>query len=102
MPTCVAGSRGSFMRCDLGPMAAKGVSPARVIRPMPEPAAHPEDAGEGPPTAGQMTDETADAKRLFDHERWAEAAAANRRVVDGDTGDDEGNRQIAEYHLAIC
>lgn len=55
----------------------------------------------GPVTAGQMTEEAATAKRLFDGERWAEAAAGLYRVYKGETGDDAGNRQIAQYHLAI-
>lgn len=59
-------------------------------------------ADEGPVTAGQMTEEAAQAKRLFDAERWSEAALALKRVVAGDTGDDEGNKQIAQYHLAIA
>lgn len=59
-------------------------------------------ADEGPVTAGQMTEEAAQAKRLFDAERWSEAALVLKRVVDGDTGDDEGNKQIAQYHLAIA
>jgi hypothetical protein len=50
--------------------------------------APPQD--EGPVTAGQMTEEAAQAKRLFDAERWAEAALVLKRVVDGETGDDEG------------
>jgi tetratricopeptide (TPR) repeat protein len=58
-------------------------------------------AGEGPVAAGQMTEEAAQAKQLFDNERWSEAALALKRVVDGETGDDEGNKQIAAYHLAI-
>jgi tetratricopeptide (TPR) repeat protein len=62
--------------------------------------APPQD--EGPVTAGQMTEEAAQAKRLFDAERWAEAALVLKRVVDGETGDDEGNKQIAQYHLAIA
>ena len=57
---------------------------------------------EGPVTAGQMTEEAAQGKRLFDAERWSEAALVLKRVVDGETGDDEGNKQIAQYHLAIC
>jgi tetratricopeptide (TPR) repeat protein len=56
---------------------------------------------EGPVTAGQMTEEAAQAKKLFDQERWSEAALMLKRVVDGETGDDAGNKQIAEYHLAI-
>ncbi len=59
-------------------------------------------ADDGPVTAGQMTEEAAQGKRLFDAERWAEAALVLKRVVDGETGDDEGNKQIAQYHLAIA
>lgn len=61
-----------------------------------------EGAEDGPVTAGQMTEEAAQGKRLFDAERWSEAALVLKRVVDGETGDDEGNKQIAQYHLAIC
>jgi tetratricopeptide (TPR) repeat protein len=60
------------------------------------------DEDEGPVTAGQMTEEAAQGKRLFDAERWSEAALVLKRVVDGETGDDEGNKQIAQYHLAIA
>lgn len=60
------------------------------------------DEDAGPVTAGQMTEEAAQAKRLFDSERWADAARQLKRVVDGGTGDDEGNKQIAQYHLAIA
>ncbi len=56
---------------------------------------------EGPVTAGQMTEEAAQAKRLFDNEKWAQAALLLKRVVAGETSDDAGNKQIAEYHLAI-
>ena len=59
-------------------------------------------AADQPVTAGQMTEEAAQGKRLFDAERWSEAALILKRVVDGETGDDEGNKQIAQYHLAIC
>jgi len=55
-----------------------------------------------PPTAGQMTEQAAQAKRLFDGEKWSEAALALYRVYKGETGDDEGNKQLAQYHLAIC
>ncbi|WP_240806930.1 hypothetical protein [Polyangium spumosum] len=57
---------------------------------------------DGPVTAGQMTEEAAQAKRLFDAERWSESALLLKKVVDGETGDDEGNKQIAQYHLAIA
>ena len=61
-----------------------------------------EGGGDQPVVAGQMTEEAAQGKRLFDAERWSEAALVLKRVVDGETGDDEGNKQIAQYHLAIC
>ena len=60
-----------------------------------------QEAPEGPVTAGQMTEEAAQAKKLFDNERWSEAALLLKRVVDGETNDDPGNKQIAEYHLAV-
>ncbi|MDB4994170.1 MAG: hypothetical protein JWM74_1602 [Myxococcaceae bacterium] len=55
-----------------------------------------------PPQAGQMTEQAAQAKRLFDGEKWSEAALALDRVRKGETGDDEGNKQLAQYHLAIA
>jgi tetratricopeptide (TPR) repeat protein len=63
-----------------------------------------EDApkAEGPVVAGQMTEEAAAAKKLFDKERWSDAATALFRVVAGETGDDPGNKQLAEYYLAIA
>ena len=48
------------------------------------------EAAEGPVTAGQMTEQAAQAKRLFDAERWSEAALMLKSVVDSETGDDEG------------
>lgn len=54
------------------------------------------------PTPGQMTERAATAKRLFDSERWLEAAQAFEAIVDGTSGDDEGNRQLAQYHRAIA
>jgi tetratricopeptide (TPR) repeat protein len=51
--------------------------------------------------AGQMTEEAAAAKRLFDKDRYAEAAVALYRVVAGETGDDPGNQQLATYYLAV-
>ena len=49
-----------------------------------------------------MTEEAAQAKRLYDAERWGEAERALARVATGETGDDEGNKQLASYHLAIA
>lgn len=54
------------------------------------------------PIAGQMTETAAQAKRLFDAERWGEAAMLLERVAAGAAKDDEGNRQIAQYHLAVA
>jgi tetratricopeptide (TPR) repeat protein len=59
------------------------------------------DKGEAGASAGQMTEEAAAAKRLFDKERWAEAAVSMYRVVAGETGDDQGNQQLATYYLAV-
>jgi hypothetical protein len=53
------------------------------------------------PTPGRMTEEAAQAKRLFDGNEWLDAALAMDRIVRGETGDDAGNRQIAQYQLAI-
>lgn len=44
-----------------------------------------DDAGEGPVTAGQMTEQAAQGKRLFDAERWGDAALLLKKVVDGET-----------------
>ena len=59
------------------------------------------DKGGGAAAAGQMTEEAAAAKRLFDKDRYAEAAVALYRVVAGQTGDDPGNQQLAQYYLAV-
>lgn len=59
------------------------------------------DKGGGTAAAGQMTEEAAAAKRLFDKDRYAEAAVALYRVVAGQTGDDPGNQQLASYYLAV-
>jgi hypothetical protein len=55
----------------------------------------------GPPTPGEMTEQAAQAKRLFDKAQWPEALDALEAVANGASGDDESNRQIAEYHLAV-
>ena len=58
-------------------------------------------AAQAPVVAGQMTEAAASAKQLFDKEKWNDAAQALHRVVNGETGDDPGNKQLAEYFLAI-
>jgi hypothetical protein len=62
----------------------------------------PKVVDNSPPQAGQMTEQAAQAKRLFDGEKWSEAALALDRVRKGETGDDEGNKQLAQYHLSIA
>src|SRR5262245_55596369 len=91
------------------PPAAAPAAPAGA-----KPPAHPpqkgqardielDDAGGGAPVqAGQMTEEAANAKRLFDTERWSESALGLYRVYKGETGDDAGNRQVAQYQLALA
>src|SRR5258708_1252787 len=49
-----------------------------------------------------MTEQSAQAKRLFDGDKWEEAALALARVRKGERGDDEGNKQLAQYHLSIA
>ncbi len=61
----------------------------------------PEEVEQAPVVAGQMTEAAAATKRMFDKQKWAEAALGLHRVVAGDTGDDPGNQQLAEYWLAI-
>jgi tetratricopeptide (TPR) repeat protein len=86
-----------------GKKKAAAAAPAKdASKDAPREVALDEPADEGPVTAGQMTEEAAQGKRLFDAERWSEAALVLKRVVDGETGDDEGNKQIAQYHLAIA
>jgi hypothetical protein len=58
-------------------------------------------AEQAPVVAGKMTPAAESAKKLFDKERWSEAALALHRVVSGETGDDPGNKQLAQYYLAI-
>ncbi|MCC6524871.1 MAG: hypothetical protein IT373_19605 [Polyangiaceae bacterium] len=76
---------------------AVNVARWRAAAPLP-----PAAPAEVPPAAGHMTEAAAQAKRLFDGERWPEAGAALEAVARGDHGDDEGNRQLAEYYLAIA
>src|SRR5258706_8008503 len=59
------------------------------------------DKGDSTAAAGQMTEEAAAAKKLFDKDRYAEAAVALYRVIAGQTGDDPGNQQLAQYYLAV-
>jgi hypothetical protein len=53
-----------------------------------------------PAVAGQPTAAASQAKRLYENEKWWDAAQALFRVSSGETGDDEGNKQIAQFNLA--
>jgi hypothetical protein len=52
-------------------------------------------------TAGTMSEGARSAKALFDAQKWPEAALALYGVVAGETGDDDGNKQLAQYFLSI-
>lgn len=61
----------------------------------------PQDLGP-PPTAGAQSDAMAAAKRKFNERKWADAAVELYAVYKGDTKDDEGNRQLAQFDLAVA
>lgn len=61
-----------------------------------------DDGDDAPAGMGQMTEEAAQGKHLFDGERWEQASLMLKRVSDGETGDDEGNRELAQYRIAIA
>jgi tetratricopeptide (TPR) repeat protein len=54
------------------------------------------------PTAGQMTEAAAKAKRDFNKGDWENAALGLYKVSHGETSDDEGNKQLAQFDLAIA
>jgi len=56
---------------------------------------------ERPPEA-QPTEAMANALRLYQQERYQEAAVQFQRVVEGDTGDAPANIQRAQFHLGKC
>ncbi len=51
--------------------------------------------------AGQMSEGARAAKALFDAQKWEQAALALYGVVAGETDDDDGNKQLAQYFLSI-
>ena len=57
---------------------------------------------QGPVSAGAPSEAFGRAKKLFDKEKWSDAATGMYQVVSGASGDDEGNKQMAQYYLAIC
>jgi hypothetical protein len=61
-------------------------APAGPLPPTPPP---------GPPSA-----EATNAKKLYEAEKWYDAAIALASVAKGESNDDEGNKQIAQFNLA--
>ena len=59
-------------------------------------------SAQGPVSAGAPSEAFGRAKKLFDKEKWSDAATGMYQVVSGASGDDEGNKQLAQYYLAIC
>ncbi len=59
-------------------------------------------AQQGPVSAGAPSEAFQRAKKLFEKEKWSDAATGMYQVVSGASGDDEGNKQLAQYYLAIC
>jgi hypothetical protein len=60
-----------------------------------------DEAAQPAVTAGTMSEGARAAKALFDEKRWDEAAVALYGVLAGETGDDDGNKQLAQYFLSI-
>src|SRR6187402_153886 len=52
------------------------------------------------PVAGEPTDAMKQAKDAFDKKSYAQAAQGLYEVVNGTSGDDAGNKQLAEFYLA--
>ena len=82
------------------PVAKPKTAEIELDAPPPTSGGKPQDDSP-PPQPGKMTQQAAQAKRLFDGEKWSDAALALYKVYKGETGDDEGNKQLAQYHLAI-
>jgi hypothetical protein len=80
---------------------APAAGPVNMDAPAAPPGKKPKVVDNSPPAvAGQPTEAAAQAKRLYDSEKWWDAAKALYRVSIGETGDDEGNKQIAQFNLA--
>lgn len=84
------------------PVAAPAAAPAPVDLDADQPPqpVHKKVDNSPPPVPGQPTQAAAQAKRLYEGEKWWDAAKALYRVSTGETGDDEGNKQLAQFNLA--
>jgi tetratricopeptide (TPR) repeat protein len=84
------------------PPAAAQAAPVDLDadQPPPPPVHKTKADNSPPPVPGQPTQAAAQAKRLYEGEKWSDAAKALYRVTTGETGDDEGNKQLAQFNLA--
>jgi tetratricopeptide (TPR) repeat protein len=82
--------------------AAAPPAPVDLDADQPAPPVHKTSKSDNspPPVPGQPTQAAAQAKRLYEGEKWWDAAKALYRVTTGETGDDEGNKQLAQFNLA--
>lgn len=58
------------------------------------------DSGGVAAVAGKPSEDMASAKNAFDQKLWPAAASGMYQVVSGQTKDDAGNKQLAEFYLA--
>jgi hypothetical protein len=82
------------------PAEAPEASPIFPWTCVPDPLTPVQVDNRPPATVGQPTETAAQARRLYEAERWTDAIVMLEPVARGVTGDDEGNRQLAEYMLA--
>src|SRR5580658_9256202 len=80
--------------------AAAAPAPVDLDADQPPQPVHKKGDNSQPPVPGQPTQAAAQAKRLYEGEKWWDAAKALYRVSTGETGDDEGNKQLAQFNLA--
>jgi TolA-binding protein len=69
-------------------------------QPVAKPAPRKSGGSHAAVAAGGGSDVAAQAKKLYETEKYWEAAQSFYRVSIGETGDDEGNKQIAQFGLA--
>lgn len=60
-----------------------------------------EEKEEGVVEAGEPSQQMAAARKQFNGKNWLAASEGFYRVVSGESGDDKGNKQLAQYFLAI-
>jgi len=108
---CLNGTTARAQKRPRKPAPAPAPAPAVAAEPPPpvdldadQPPPKPKatkaaDSGRVSPP-GQPSEAASEAKRLYEGEKWWDAAQALFRVSTGETGDDEGNKEIAQFNLA--